>query len=298
MQTADQRSPGDRLGQEDREVHAAIRFAALAAVAGMGFLVLAALWVSTCPACCTSRRSSAYSRGENFTSSPRTVTIRTPALGSFARSLLIWTSIAFDPSGSVSSAQACSAIALRSTTAGDRRISSSRIRSSVCVSAIVPALDAHDHRRGDARELLEIADGADAGELVRLALRRGAATAAEAVVAVPLDDLHRAAGELPDLLVEGLEEPAEPLEGHPWRRLGVRRETRGPGLGGAQRAGELRLGCLLQGQAERGPFLAGGHPRGRPFLEDEELAPAEGEPEALGTAHVRAEGLPAGRLPR
>jgi hypothetical protein len=49
MQTADQRSPGDRLGQEDREVHAAIRFAALVGAAGIGFVVLAALWVSTCP---------------------------------------------------------------------------------------------------------------------------------------------------------------------------------------------------------------------------------------------------------
>ncbi|MDT5145513.1 MAG: hypothetical protein QOC58_158 [Mycobacterium sp.] len=49
MQRADERSPGDRLGQEDHEVHAAIRFAVLAATAGLGFLILAALWVSTCP---------------------------------------------------------------------------------------------------------------------------------------------------------------------------------------------------------------------------------------------------------
>jgi len=49
MQHADERSRGDRLGQDDREVHAAIRFAVLAAFAGVGFLVLAALWVSTCP---------------------------------------------------------------------------------------------------------------------------------------------------------------------------------------------------------------------------------------------------------
>ena len=45
--------------------------------------------------------------------------MRTPASGSLARSRLIWTSMAFEPSGSVSSAHACSAIALRSTTAGD-----------------------------------------------------------------------------------------------------------------------------------------------------------------------------------
>ncbi|BBZ49232.1 hypothetical protein H7H82_08950 [Mycobacterium heidelbergense] len=50
MQKADERSPGDHLGQEDREVRAAIRFAVLAAAAGVGFVILAALWVSTCPA--------------------------------------------------------------------------------------------------------------------------------------------------------------------------------------------------------------------------------------------------------
>ncbi len=49
MQKADERSDGDRLGQEDREVHAAIRFAVLVAVAAVGFVVMAALWVSTCP---------------------------------------------------------------------------------------------------------------------------------------------------------------------------------------------------------------------------------------------------------
>ena len=48
MQQAHERSPGDRLGQEDGEVRAAIRFAVLAAVGGIGFVVVAALWVSTC----------------------------------------------------------------------------------------------------------------------------------------------------------------------------------------------------------------------------------------------------------
>lgn len=48
MHKADERS-GDRLGQEDGEVRAAIRFAVLAALAAVGFLILAALWVSTCP---------------------------------------------------------------------------------------------------------------------------------------------------------------------------------------------------------------------------------------------------------
>ena len=49
MQKADERSSGDRLGQEGGEVHAAIRFAVLTAAAAVGFLVIAALWVSTCP---------------------------------------------------------------------------------------------------------------------------------------------------------------------------------------------------------------------------------------------------------
>jgi hypothetical protein len=48
MQTPRERSRGDRLGQEDSEVHAAVRFAVLTAAAGVGFLVVAALWVSTC----------------------------------------------------------------------------------------------------------------------------------------------------------------------------------------------------------------------------------------------------------
>jgi hypothetical protein len=49
MPKADERSRGDRLGQEDGEVRAAIRFAVVSAVLAVGFLVLAALWVSTCP---------------------------------------------------------------------------------------------------------------------------------------------------------------------------------------------------------------------------------------------------------
>jgi hypothetical protein len=48
MQTRRQRSSGDRLGQDDNEVQAAVRFAVLAAVAGVAFLIVAALWASTC----------------------------------------------------------------------------------------------------------------------------------------------------------------------------------------------------------------------------------------------------------
>jgi hypothetical protein len=49
MPKADERARGDRLGEDDGEVHAAIRFAVLAAAAGVTFVVMAALWVSTCP---------------------------------------------------------------------------------------------------------------------------------------------------------------------------------------------------------------------------------------------------------
>lgn len=49
MPKADERSRGDRLGHEDGEVRAAIRFTVLATAAAVGFVVMAALWVSTCP---------------------------------------------------------------------------------------------------------------------------------------------------------------------------------------------------------------------------------------------------------
>lgn len=48
MRTSEQGWRSDRLGHEDDEVRAAIRFAITAALAGVGFLIVAALWVSTC----------------------------------------------------------------------------------------------------------------------------------------------------------------------------------------------------------------------------------------------------------
>src|ERR1700761_9619649 len=48
MQKVHERPGGDPLGQEDREVRAALRFAVIAAIAGVGFVVMAAAWVSTC----------------------------------------------------------------------------------------------------------------------------------------------------------------------------------------------------------------------------------------------------------
>ncbi|MBI3213450.1 MAG: hypothetical protein HYZ38_06505 [Mycobacterium sp.] len=43
-------SPGDQLGREDGNLRAAIRFALVVSLAGFAFLVIAALWVSTCGA--------------------------------------------------------------------------------------------------------------------------------------------------------------------------------------------------------------------------------------------------------
>ena len=48
MQIPRQRPRGDRLGQQDSEVQAAVRFAVAAAAVGVGFVIVAALWVSTC----------------------------------------------------------------------------------------------------------------------------------------------------------------------------------------------------------------------------------------------------------
>lgn len=48
MQQPPRESSGDRLGQEDGEVRAAVRFAALTTVGAVGVLVVAAMWVSTC----------------------------------------------------------------------------------------------------------------------------------------------------------------------------------------------------------------------------------------------------------
>jgi len=48
MQTQQYGSTGDRLGQDDREVHTAVRFAVLTGLAGVAFLIVAALWDSTC----------------------------------------------------------------------------------------------------------------------------------------------------------------------------------------------------------------------------------------------------------
>ena len=43
-----QHPTGDRLGHIDNEVHRAVRYAVLTAAAGVGYLVVGALWNSTC----------------------------------------------------------------------------------------------------------------------------------------------------------------------------------------------------------------------------------------------------------
>ena len=48
MQTQQHRSAGEQIGHADNEVHTAVRFAVLAAAAGVAYLVMAALWDSTC----------------------------------------------------------------------------------------------------------------------------------------------------------------------------------------------------------------------------------------------------------
>ena len=48
MHTQQQPLAGDRLGRDDKEVHAAVRFALLSGVAGVAFLIVAGLWDSTC----------------------------------------------------------------------------------------------------------------------------------------------------------------------------------------------------------------------------------------------------------
>ncbi|HET9876849.1 MAG TPA: hypothetical protein VFQ37_13955 [Mycobacterium sp.] len=48
MERPRQDSRGDRLGQEDNEVRAATRFAVVTTAIGVAFVVVAALWVSSC----------------------------------------------------------------------------------------------------------------------------------------------------------------------------------------------------------------------------------------------------------
>ncbi len=48
MRSPERHTSGDHLGREDHTVRAAMRFAVLTGAGGIAFLILAALWVSTC----------------------------------------------------------------------------------------------------------------------------------------------------------------------------------------------------------------------------------------------------------
>ena len=48
MQTQQYGPTDDRLGQDDKEVHTAVRFAVVAGMTGVAFQIVAALWDSTC----------------------------------------------------------------------------------------------------------------------------------------------------------------------------------------------------------------------------------------------------------
>jgi hypothetical protein len=48
MTTREHPTPGDRLARSDNQLHHAVRFGVLAALAGVGFFIVAALWDSTC----------------------------------------------------------------------------------------------------------------------------------------------------------------------------------------------------------------------------------------------------------
>jgi hypothetical protein len=153
---------------------------------------------------------------------------------------------------------------------------------------LVAPLDAHDDGGGDAGEVLEAAVGAGPRQLRGPALRRGAAPAAEPVVAVPLQHLHRPSGELPGLLVEPAPEPAQTFEGHPLRRLGLRWQPGGIARDPAQEADGVRLPGI---EPEPRPLLSERYPGCRAgsrafgvLLVDQQLAAPKGEPEPLRIA--------------
>ena len=88
----------------------------------------------------------------------------------------------------------------------------------------VAALDQHDDGRGQAGEVLEAAARAGPRPFPGARHGPGAAAPAEAVVAVPVDDLDRAPGKPPGLLVERPPEAAQAVEGHALRRRGPGRQ--------------------------------------------------------------------------
>src|SRR5262249_52262550 len=157
--------------------------------------------------------------------------------------------------------------------AGDHAVDAGREAAAAAEQDLLAALDRDDDRRREPWEVHEPAARADERALARDRLRRRRAGAAEAVRAVPLDDLHRAARDAVERSRQAREERAQVEERERRRRVGLRGE-----LGAV--AGE-RVECAEVVDAPRREPELRGPPRrqGGPALGDEELAAAEREPE-------------------
>jgi hypothetical protein len=91
-------------------------------------------------------------------------------------------------------------------------------------------LDEGHHRRRDARIRRQLARRALAHALLALGHGRRAAAPAELVRAVPVDELHRAAGERELRVVEHREQGAQALPRHSGGRRGAGVDFRGPAV--------------------------------------------------------------------
>src|SRR5262245_12834516 len=114
--------------------------------------------------------------------------------------------------------------------AGERAVHAGReVRAARKQDLAAAANERHD-RRGHPGIGRKLADRTDAHALLAVRLGATAAAAAELVVAVPVDELKRPAGEGEVRVVEYGEERAQPFEGHPLRRRGVLGDLRRPTL--------------------------------------------------------------------
>lgn len=81
---------GDRLGQEDDEVRAAGRFAVVTAAAGVGFLILGALWVSTCGGAANSDTAACGAPQRTLLAFGGPVILFGGGVWAFVRTYLVW----------------------------------------------------------------------------------------------------------------------------------------------------------------------------------------------------------------
>ncbi|WP_046317655.1 hypothetical protein [Mycobacterium sp. UM_Kg1] len=79
---------GDRLGQEDQEVRAAIRFAGVVVVAALVFVVVAVLWVGSCDPASASAGCTRPYRIVLAAGAP--AILAAGALRAFARTYRVW----------------------------------------------------------------------------------------------------------------------------------------------------------------------------------------------------------------